>query len=233
MGCHFLLQGIFPTQGSNLGLLHCRQTLYPLSHEGSILVRVSFINFHTPDTSHYTCHTIFHTERPPSIQPIPPVSHTHRVHVACASHTHPIQHLDIHPHPIPSPSSTTLISTTHTPQVSPTSEVLQIDSAKGKTEVTQAQQVGLFPKGQRLWLWQCGLQGLPTPRKSSFCSKAGRIETAPKVFLPPWSLPEHAQPLSCPTLCDPIDYSLPDSINGIFQARILKWVAISSSRGSS
>ena len=29
VGCHFLLQGIFPTQGSNLGLLHCRQTLYP------------------------------------------------------------------------------------------------------------------------------------------------------------------------------------------------------------
>ena len=32
MGCHFLLQGIFPTQGSNLGLLPCRQTLYCLSH---------------------------------------------------------------------------------------------------------------------------------------------------------------------------------------------------------
>ena len=32
MGCHFLLQGIFPTQGSNPGLLHCRQTLYRLSH---------------------------------------------------------------------------------------------------------------------------------------------------------------------------------------------------------
>ena len=28
-------QGIFPTQGSNLGLPHCRQTLYPLSHQGS------------------------------------------------------------------------------------------------------------------------------------------------------------------------------------------------------
>ena len=27
MGCHFLLQGIFPTQGSNPGLPHCRQTL--------------------------------------------------------------------------------------------------------------------------------------------------------------------------------------------------------------
>ena len=33
--CHFLLQGIFPTQGSNPGLLHCRQTLYPLSRQGS------------------------------------------------------------------------------------------------------------------------------------------------------------------------------------------------------
>ena len=33
VGCHPLLQGIFPTQGSNLGLLHCRQILYHLSHE--------------------------------------------------------------------------------------------------------------------------------------------------------------------------------------------------------
>ena len=34
VGYHFLLQGIFPTQGSNPGLLHCRQTLYCLSHQG-------------------------------------------------------------------------------------------------------------------------------------------------------------------------------------------------------
>ena len=34
MGCHFLLQGSFLTQGSNLGLLHSRQTLYHLSHQG-------------------------------------------------------------------------------------------------------------------------------------------------------------------------------------------------------
>ena len=34
VGCHFLLQGIFPTQGSNPGLQHCRQTLYCLSHQG-------------------------------------------------------------------------------------------------------------------------------------------------------------------------------------------------------
>ena len=35
VGCHFLLQRIFPTWGSNLGLPHCRQTLYYLSHQGS------------------------------------------------------------------------------------------------------------------------------------------------------------------------------------------------------
>ena len=39
---------------------------------------------------------------------------------------------------------------------------------------------------------------------------------------------------SCPALCNPMDYSPPgSSIHGIFQARILKWVAISSSRRSS
>ena len=32
MGCHTLLQGIFPTQESNQGLPHCRWILYPLNH---------------------------------------------------------------------------------------------------------------------------------------------------------------------------------------------------------
>ena len=37
-----------------------------------------------------------------------------------------------------------------------------------------------------------------------------------------------------PTVCDPMDYSLPgSSVHGILQARILKWVAISFFRGSS
>ena len=35
VGCHALLQGIFPTQGSNPGLLHCRRILYRLSHQRS------------------------------------------------------------------------------------------------------------------------------------------------------------------------------------------------------
>jgi len=33
VGCHALLQGIFPTQGSNPGLPHCRWILYQLNHQ--------------------------------------------------------------------------------------------------------------------------------------------------------------------------------------------------------
>ena len=48
VGCHFLLQGIFPIQGLNLGLLHCRQMLYHLSHQRShillINLNISYIN---------------------------------------------------------------------------------------------------------------------------------------------------------------------------------------------
>ena len=45
----------------------------------------------------------------------------------------------------------------------------------------------------------------------------------------------HAKVLqSCLTLCNPMDYSPPDSsVHGILQARILEWVAIPFSRGSS
>ena len=35
VGCHFLLQGISPTQRLNPGFLHCRWILYHLSHQGS------------------------------------------------------------------------------------------------------------------------------------------------------------------------------------------------------
>ena len=35
VGCHALFQELFPTQGSNPGLSHCRRILYRLSHQGS------------------------------------------------------------------------------------------------------------------------------------------------------------------------------------------------------
>ena len=45
----------------------------------------------------------------------------------------------------------------------------------------------------------------------------------------------HAKSLQlCPTLCDPMDCSLPgSSVPGILQARILEWIAMPSSRGFS
>ena len=44
VGGHLLLQGIFPTQGSKLGLLHCRQILYWLSYKGSPCCRLDAQN---------------------------------------------------------------------------------------------------------------------------------------------------------------------------------------------
>ena len=40
---HSLLQGIFPPQGSNPGLLHCRQFLYQLSHHGSPNIQLEIL----------------------------------------------------------------------------------------------------------------------------------------------------------------------------------------------
>ena len=40
--CHFLLQSIFLTQGSNPGLLHCRQMLYHLSHQWNLIKLKTF-----------------------------------------------------------------------------------------------------------------------------------------------------------------------------------------------
>ena len=45
---------------------------------------------------------------------------------------------------------------------------------------------------------------------------------------------ESEVPQSCPTLCHPMDCSLSgSSVHGIFQTRVLEWIAISFSRGSS
>ena len=41
VGCHAPLLRIFPTQGSNPGLLHCRQILYCLNHQGSPIKVIS------------------------------------------------------------------------------------------------------------------------------------------------------------------------------------------------
>jgi len=47
VGCHLLIQGIFPTQGLNLGLLDCRWILYQLSYqEAQVRRRLDFKENH-------------------------------------------------------------------------------------------------------------------------------------------------------------------------------------------
>ena len=48
VGCYALLQGIFPTQESNWGLLHCRWILYQLSYQGSWYL---FLDLQNPNRS--------------------------------------------------------------------------------------------------------------------------------------------------------------------------------------
>ena len=63
------------------------------------------------------------------------------------------------------------------------------------------------------------------------------------LFVTPWTAAQQASlsislslssvAQSCPTLCNPVDCSLPgSSVHGIFQAIVLEWIAISFSRGS-
>ena len=52
--CHFLLQGIFPTQGSNLDLLHCRQDALHLSHQELQKVKVAQSCLTLCHPMHYT-----------------------------------------------------------------------------------------------------------------------------------------------------------------------------------
>ena len=48
VGSLFLLQGIFPTQGLNPGLPHCRQILYQLSHKEAENIALEFLKLPLP-----------------------------------------------------------------------------------------------------------------------------------------------------------------------------------------
>ena len=60
VGSLSLLQGIFPTQGSNPNLLHCRQILYRLSHQGSppyiFWIQISLINISKSSVCGFSSH---------------------------------------------------------------------------------------------------------------------------------------------------------------------------------
>ena len=54
VGCHFLLQEIFPTQGLKPGLPHCRLMLYHLSHQGSHKKKTIILIIFRKDSWSYT-----------------------------------------------------------------------------------------------------------------------------------------------------------------------------------
>ena len=73
MGSHSFLQGIFLTQGSNLGLPHCKQVLYCLSHQGSPNNVFSSVQFsHSVVSNSLRPHESQHA-RPPCPSPTPGV----------------------------------------------------------------------------------------------------------------------------------------------------------------
>ena len=80
------------------------------------------------------------------------------------------------------------------------------------------------PSDQMTVLW--GKQGSPSLFYALSCQAP---RWAPRLNYPACWVTQ-----SCPTLCDSMDYSPPDSsVHGVLQARIVEWVAISISRGSS
>ena len=58
VGCHFLLQGLFLIQGLNLGLLHCRQILYRLCHQGSGVITRSSLQEEEESATPRLCITL-------------------------------------------------------------------------------------------------------------------------------------------------------------------------------
>ena len=73
VGCHALFQGIFLIQGSNPGLIHCRQILCCLNHQGSSLLSSSVQFSHSVRSDSLQPHELQHA-RPPCPSP------TSRVH---------------------------------------------------------------------------------------------------------------------------------------------------------
>ena len=63
VGCHFLFQGIFPTQGLNLGLWHCRQLPCHLSHQRS-LHKYTIIYLFTALVMNVLVHSGWHNKIP-------------------------------------------------------------------------------------------------------------------------------------------------------------------------
>ena len=167
VGCHSLLQGIFPTQGPNPGFPHCRQILYQLSHQQSprILEWVAY-----PFSSR--------SSRPRNQTGVSCIAG--RFFTSWATREDPI----------------------------------------------------LLNKKNNIWDFRVPVAYFPWTVFVVLPYKVHLVTVYLKIAL--YFVCVCADSQWCPTLCDPMDWSPPgSSVHGILQARILEWVAISSSRGSS
>ena len=92
-------------------------------------------------------------------------------------------------------------------------------------------------RGLRILSQSCQTQGTQVPHRrqaSGIVTSIVVINNHRKHIHARTSKSESEVAQSCPILCDSMDYSLGgSSIHGIFQARVLEWIAISFSRGFS
>ena len=73
MGCHALLQGIFPSRESNPGLPHCRLSFYCLSYQGSHLCVIVSNNFSFFNSYRAICCYLVAKSRPTLLWPHSPL----------------------------------------------------------------------------------------------------------------------------------------------------------------
>ena len=96
---------------------------------------------------------------------------------------------------------------------------------------------GVFQTRRLEWLTICFSLGSSQTRDQTWVSCiAVRFFTNWATGKVLWCIIKYVSKVaqSCLTLCDPMDFSVPgSSVHGILQTRILEWVAISFSRGSS
>ena len=106
VGSHPLLQGIFPTLGSNPSLSHFRQILYCLSHQRSAVNSVSSVQFSPVAQS---CPTLCH----PMNRSTPGLPVHHQVLESTQTHVHRIGDAIQPSHPLSSPSPPALNLSQH------------------------------------------------------------------------------------------------------------------------
>ena len=222
--CLSLLQGIFPTQGSNPGLPHCRQILYQLSHKQRprILELVAYPfssrSSHPKNRTGVSCTAgKFFTNWATRVFPV----------VMCGCESWTIKKAECWSFQV-----VVLEKTLESPldgKIKPRNPKgnqpwIFIGRTDAEAEVpilwppyTESRLIGKDPDAGKDWGQE--KKGVTEDEMAGWHHQLKGHEWVSEV----------AQ--FCPTLCDPMDCSLPgSSVHGIFQARILEWVAMSLSK---